>query len=861
MIHLILSLMLGLSAEAQNLSGKVLRLSPTTLPATCTIGDIRVDSANNYKVSSCTALNTWTPILSPIVNADISVSAAIDASKIADGTVSSTEFQYINSLTSNAQTQINTKASTTDLSTHEADTTSIHGITDTSVLVTLAGAQTLTNKTLTTPAITSPTGIVKGDVGLGSVDNTSDATKNAASVTLTNKTLTSPIVNLANFTEQGSSPGSPSAGQKLLYAKTDGKVYTKDSAGLESQVGAGAGGSGKNYLQDLFSGESVTGINRYADAVAASPVDGTGGSSSLTAAALNTSTPLRGLSSQRLSKTAVNEQGEGWSYDFTLDRADYEGAKPVVVSFRYKTSAGYVNNDVRMFVYDRDGATLLNVTSLTGDGSVAASTSTTLYTGVFYPNSANNDYRLIFHVAGTTAAAWDVDVVDLRVSPDQTVPGAIVADLGTETWTDSEANSTTTVKLTRNGQWLEVEGITTATGVFTLAQTTVTVPTAYTFDPAVYPTPATKIHSLGHAHFVNNASSAYHEGKVHTVSTTALFISASSSSAAYGAPANLSATVPFTWANGDKVMWNARWRVTGWSASAALSTTETMLTATRARYSTNAAQSIPSSTITIINFEDVTFDTPGTSVTTGAAWKFTASKTGYYKVKAQIDYDATTSFDADEVLDIALYKNGSIYSVLQSRRTYAGEDYPSASGVDTIYLTRGDYVDIRTSHNSGGAVLLLNQGTLNYVTIEELPDFSIFSVYGTTEYQEAVSSSATNWPFSAGAYGDLTSIALSPGEWDISATMETTNNGAVTAGNVAMAISSTSGNSATGISVGVNRVIFPNAGTTGLGYSLTIPSYRQVITTATTYYLKGICISAVANFQYTGYRLSARRIK
>lgn len=41
----------------------------------------------------------------------------------------------------------------------------------------------------TSPAITTPTGIVKGDVGLGSVDNTSDATKNSASVTLTNKTI------------------------------------------------------------------------------------------------------------------------------------------------------------------------------------------------------------------------------------------------------------------------------------------------------------------------------------------------------------------------------------------------------------------------------------------------------------------------------------------------------------------------------------------------------------------------------------------------------------------------------------------------------------------------------------------------
>lgn len=46
-----------------------------------------------------------------------------------------------------------------------------------SVIATLDDAQTFTQKTLTSPVINTPTGIVKGDVGLGSVDNTSDAGK------------------------------------------------------------------------------------------------------------------------------------------------------------------------------------------------------------------------------------------------------------------------------------------------------------------------------------------------------------------------------------------------------------------------------------------------------------------------------------------------------------------------------------------------------------------------------------------------------------------------------------------------------------------------------------------------------------
>ena len=44
-----------------------------------------------------------------VVNASIASGAAIDATKIADGSVTSTEFQYINTLSSNAQTQLGTK--------------------------------------------------------------------------------------------------------------------------------------------------------------------------------------------------------------------------------------------------------------------------------------------------------------------------------------------------------------------------------------------------------------------------------------------------------------------------------------------------------------------------------------------------------------------------------------------------------------------------------------------------------------------------------------------------------------------------------------------------------------------------------
>ena len=54
--------------------------------------------------------------LTNIANANIKAAAAIDATKIADGSVTSTEFQFINSLSSNAQTQIDAKQATIDSS-------------------------------------------------------------------------------------------------------------------------------------------------------------------------------------------------------------------------------------------------------------------------------------------------------------------------------------------------------------------------------------------------------------------------------------------------------------------------------------------------------------------------------------------------------------------------------------------------------------------------------------------------------------------------------------------------------------------------------------------------------------------------
>ena len=110
--------------EVADLASGVLDTDLTSVSASDnTIASAKaIKSYVDNNVSSVTASSTTTftnktidadatgNSITNIENANIKAAAAIDATKIADGTVTSTEFQYINSLSSNAQDQIDLKA-------------------------------------------------------------------------------------------------------------------------------------------------------------------------------------------------------------------------------------------------------------------------------------------------------------------------------------------------------------------------------------------------------------------------------------------------------------------------------------------------------------------------------------------------------------------------------------------------------------------------------------------------------------------------------------------------------------------------------------------------------------------------------
>ena len=119
--------------------------------------------------------------------------------------------------------------------------------TGTQLAATISNFNTAASAAAPVQSVAGQTGTVvltKYDVGLGNVDNTSDATKNAASVTLTNKSLTSPILT--------GTPTAPTA------ASTDNSTTVATTAYVKAVVAGISGGSGTApNIQRFLSGSGT----------------------------------------------------------------------------------------------------------------------------------------------------------------------------------------------------------------------------------------------------------------------------------------------------------------------------------------------------------------------------------------------------------------------------------------------------------------------------------------------------------------------------------------------------------------------------------------------------------------------------
>jgi len=210
---------------------------------------------------------TWTIDNSAVTNAK--VATGIDAAKIADGTVSNAEFQYIGGLTSDAQTQINAKQDTL------VSGTNIKTINSTSVL----GSGNI--------SVAPASGINATAISDGSVDNTEfgylngvtsaiqtqidakQATITGAATTITTSNLTASRAVISNATgkvavsattdtELGYLSGVTSAVQTQIDSKQatiTGGATTIVSSNLTASRALASDGSGKVAVSSVTSTE------------------------------------------------------------------------------------------------------------------------------------------------------------------------------------------------------------------------------------------------------------------------------------------------------------------------------------------------------------------------------------------------------------------------------------------------------------------------------------------------------------------------------------------------------------------------------------------------------------------------------
>jgi hypothetical protein len=210
---------------------------------------------------------------------------------------------------------------------------------------------------------------------------------------------------------------------------------------------------GINFANGQFEA-TATGWNTYKDAAQTTPVDGTGGTATLTAVR-STSSPLFGVGDLLVTKAASNLQGEGVSYDFTIDPGLL--GQTLKLTFFYKVLSGtYVDNDIGVYIYDITNANLMypSIVNLPGAGG-----SVVKYEATFIPSNSLS-YRLILHVQTVSTSAYVLKADNFEVSTQKITSGAAIGNWNsyTPSITGCGTCSNVSFRYRRVGSSIEVSG-------------------------------------------------------------------------------------------------------------------------------------------------------------------------------------------------------------------------------------------------------------------------------------------------------------------------------------------------------------------------------------------------------------------
>lgn len=484
----------------------------------------------------------------------------------------------------------------------------------------------------------------------------------------------------------------------LVYDTAGQKLYF-DNGTLLKAVGTGSGGS-VNLITNGDAEVDTTGWATYADAAGVRPVDGTGGSPTVTWTR-STSSPLDGDASFLLTKDAANRQGEGAAYTFSVPAA--QRGKVCTIKLDYQVLSGtYAPGDVTVYLYRvTSTARLIEPVPFELSGAVAGQPYS--HTATFQTDSDASSYRLIFHVSSTSASAYVLKIDNIAIAPQVVNVAPMISDWMeyTPTITGFGTVSAVDVYSRRVGDTLEVMGSFTAG---TVAASTASISIGHAGVDGGVVADTTKIAAnkaiLGHAAVDLNSANEFTWEIVYGTTSVVYIGKQTNGVPAINVPVNGNAVA----GNGNVVTFFFKIPIAGWaSASNVIGGGEGRVVAARA--SLAATQSIADSTQVKVDWDTEDYDTHAVlDIATNDRW--TCPVAGKYTVKSLIEFSA----NATGQRAVTLYKNGSAYAELGNIPQATAGASARVGGATDIDLVAGDYLEIFVLQNSGGSLSIGTNG-------------------------------------------------------------------------------------------------------------------------------------------------------